>query len=249
MLRQLLLPVALLAAAAPAAAAPWRAEYALTVAGITVMDAQVLFDLDAPGYRVETRVRSRGVANVVARGEQVTRAEGAWRGDAAQPRRYATEGQWRGEARRTVLEYRNGQPVVRALEPAEDVPRTPIPPESLPGTVDSLSALALLARRVDRTASCDVSVRMFDARRLTEFSARTVGQEAAGLRCEVEGRQLAGIPTDRDPQEARRPQPIQAWFARPVANGPAVPLRVELSSRWWGRIEAHLIRLEPAPQS
>lgn len=241
--------LAALLLAAPAAAAPWRAEYALTVAGVTVMEAQILFELDAAGYRVETRVRSRGVANLVARGEQVTRAEGAWRGDSALPRSYATEGKWRGTARRTVLDYAAGRPVVRALEPAEDMPRTPIPPESLPGTVDSLTALAVLARRVDRAASCDVAVRMFDARRLTEFSARTLGQEPAGLRCEVESRQLAGIPVDRDPQEARRPQAIQAWFARPVANGPAIPLRVDLASRWWGRVEAHLIRLEPARRS
>ena len=87
---------------------------------------------------------------------------------------------------------------------------------------------------------------MYDARRLTLLSSRTQGQEEGGLRCAIVSQQVGGIPTDRDPADAVRPQAIDAWFARPHPNGPAVPLRVDLSSRWWGRIEAKLVRLERA---
>ncbi|MCW8086882.1 DUF3108 domain-containing protein [Sabulicella glaciei] len=241
-----LLLAMLLLLAIPAAATPWRAEYAVTLAGVTVMEAQVTFDLDGPGYWVESRSRSRGLASLVARGAYVTRASGSWRGDAVAPRRYATEGQTRGSPRRIVIDYENAVPRVRVLDPVEDVPRTPIPEDALPGTVDSLSALAMLARQVSRTARCDASARMFDARRLTLFAARTVGQEADGLRCELESRHIAGIPTQRDPVQAAQPQIIHTWFVRPHENGPAIPGRVEIATRWWGRVEAHLIRLEPA---
>ncbi|WP_207540094.1 DUF3108 domain-containing protein [Sabulicella rubraurantiaca] len=231
--------------AIPAVAAPWRAEYTVTMAGVTMMEAQVTFDLDGPGYWVESRSRSRGVANIFASGAYVTRATGAWQGNAAVPRRYSLEGQARGAARRIVIDYENAVPRIRVLEPLEDMPRTPIPEEAIPGTVDSLSALATLVRQVSRTARCDASTRMFDARRLTLFAARTVGQEGEGLRCELESRHIAGIPRQRDAGQAAQPQIIHTWFVRPHENGPAIPGRIELATRWWGRIEAHLVRLEP----
>jgi hypothetical protein len=179
-MRRLLLPLFALLAA-PAAAEPWRAEYALTLAGVRVMEAQITFDILGPRYRVETRIRSRGLATMISRGDQVTRSEGAWRGNDPVPLR------------------------------------------------------------------CEGSARMFDARRLSVLVARTHGQAEDGLHCSVESRQLGGIPTDRDPDAASQPQTVEAWFARPEEGGPAVPLRVQLASRWWGRMEARLIRLERAP--
>jgi hypothetical protein len=250
-MRRLLLPLfALLAApsmATLAAAEPWRAEYALTLAGVRVMEAQITFDILGPRYRVETRIRSRGLATMISRGDQVTRSEGAWRGNDPVPLRYSSQGSWRGTARQVAIDYVAGEPRVTTLVPTEDMPRTPIPRADLRGTVDSLTALASLARVVDRTGRCEGSARMFDARRLSVLVARTHGQAEDGLHCSVESRQLGGIPTDRDPDAASQPQTVEAWFARPEEGGPAVPLRVQLASRWWGRMEARLIRLERAP--
>lgn len=245
-MRRLLLPLLVLFAT-PATAEAWRAEYALTLAGVRVMEAQITFDINGPRYSVETRVRSRGLATMVSRGDQVTRSEGTWRGNEPVPLRYVSQGTWRGSARQVRIDYVAGEPRVTTLVPPEDMPRTPIPPTDLRGTVDSLTALASLARAVDRTGRCEGAARMFDARRLTNFVARTLGQEEGGLRCTVESRQLGGIPTDRDPDAASQPQTVDAWFARPEEGGPAIPLRVQLASRWWGRIEANLVRLERAP--
>lgn len=231
----------------PALAEPWRAEYALTLAGVRVMEAQITFDINGPRYVVETRVRSRGVATMISRGDQVTRSEGTWRGNEPVPQRYVSNGNWRGTARQVTIDYVAGEPRVTALVPPVDMPRTPIPASDLRGTVDSLTALAALARSVDRTGRCEGTARMFDARRLTHFTARTHGQEEGGLHCSVVSQQLGGIPTDRDPDVASQPQTVEAWFVRPQEGGPAVPVRVQLASRWWGRIEANLVRLERAP--
>jgi hypothetical protein len=238
------MPLVALLAAAPAAAQTWRAEYAMTLAGVPVVEAQITFDLSGPRYLVETRVRSRGVAVMVSRGEQVTRSEGTWRGDEPVPLRYASQGTWRGAPRQVLINYEGGEPRVAALVPAEDTPRSPIPGGNLRGTVDSLAALAGLARIVDRTGRCEARTRMFDGRRLTLFTSRTSGQEEGGLRCTITSQQVGGIPLNRDPAEAGQPQATDAWFARPQADGPAIPLRVDLATRWWGRVEAKLIRLE-----
>ena len=150
-------------------AAPWRAEYALTVAGVTVMEAQVVFDIDGAGYRVETRTRSRGLATLVARGHSRALAEGAWRNGAAQPRRYETEGQWRGAARNVTLDYPGGSPRIRRLEPPEDMPRTPVPEEALPGTLAAPRRTLLHAcARVWRLRVAKRRVRRAGSRRLRE---------------------------------------------------------------------------------
>jgi hypothetical protein len=115
----------------PALAEPWRAEYALTLAGVRVMEAYLTFDIDSPRYSVETRVRSRGVAAMISRGEQVTRSEGSWRGNEPVPLRHASQGHWRGTARQVTIDYVGGEPRVALLEPAVDMPRTPIPPGNL----------------------------------------------------------------------------------------------------------------------
>lgn len=230
----------------PAAAEPWRATYFIKAAGLPIAEVELRFSLDGPGYSVESRTRSLGVARLFLRGEQVSRSEGAWAEGVPRPRLHLSEGTWRGVLRQTRLEYgADGAPRVAVLTPAQDMPRSPVPEASRPGTMDGLSALAGLARHVRDTATCETAARSFDGRRLTQFQ---VAQEPAPpggprLRCVIEARTLAGYALDRDPNEARQPLRILAEFGPRAAGTPAVPERVELGSRWWGSIEASLMDL------
>lgn len=240
-----LLPLALALVAAPAAAEPWRATYTVAVAGVPVLEAEFRFTLEGPRYLVESRVRSLGLAALVMAGEQVARSEGVWHGGEPRPVLHETEGRWRGRARRTRLEYGpEGAPRVTRLEPAEDMPRSPVPEAALAGSLDTLSALLLLARRVRETARCDARATGFDGRRLARFEAAAEAPASAAeahlLRCVIEHRVLAGYALDRDPAQARGPHRIAVVFERPAPDAPPLPLRAELGSRWWGRIEARL---------
>lgn len=256
----LLLP-ALLAALSPlgARAEPHVARYDIHAAGMVVMRAAVLFDLDAPGggYRIVTQVRLTGMAGLLSSGEQVTSTEGRWQGVRPEPLRYRVDGTWRGAPRRIVLDYvAPGLPVLRVLVPPNEAEREPVPPELQRGTIDSLSALAQLTRTVAATGRCDVAAATFDGRRLAEVTAHTQGVDllpgrgsAPGreaLRCAFESRLVAGRRADQDPAEARRPQPAIAWLA-PVAPAPwPLPVRIELPSRWFGTIRIELVTVERA---
>lgn len=244
----------LLLLAAPASAEPWRATYFIKAAGLPIAEVELRFILDGPGYSVESRMRSLGVARLFLRGEQVSRSEGAWAAGMPRPRLHLSEGNWRGVLRQTRLEYDlDGAPRVAVLNPAQDMPRSPVPEAARPGTMDGLSALAGLARHVRDTATCETEARSFDGRRLTQFQvARDPGPQPAGapgLRCVIEARTLAGHPLDRDPAEVRQPLRILAEFGPRAPGTPAVPARVELGSRWWGSIEATLmdLRRDEAP--
>ncbi|WP_421995412.1 DUF3108 domain-containing protein [Roseococcus sp.] len=232
--------------AGPAAAEPWRASYAFAAAGITVMEAEVDLEIGGPGapYTIETRTRARGLGTLFFRGEQVAHSEGSWRGANPLPRQHRSSGNWRGSPRRTLLNYTaSGTPQVGLLEPAQDLERTPIPPEALPGTLDALSAMLKLSRQVRDTGRCEGQARIFDGRRLTQLNVTTdpVRDPAGGGQpsCVIESQIVGGLPVER-PEDAR-PMRSVVHFGNPAQPGaPLLPIRIELASRWWGTIQVTL---------
>jgi len=248
------LPAALLLALSvltPARAETIAANYAVQVAGLTVMDLETVLEITDQGYALEFRSRLRGVAAALGGGASTTRVEGVWQGDAARPRRYVSEGTWRGEARRTVVEWPNGQPVVRVMVPPNTEERDPVPEADQRNTVDNLSAIALLVRRVRRNGRCDGTARVYDGRRLSELTARSGGQErfapardewsGVATKCAVEGVYLAGYRRGEDVEAARRPQAGTAWLAGVGPGQPVMPVRVESTNRWFGTAVARLV--------
>lgn len=244
--------IGLLLLGGPAAAEGWRANYVVTAAGLPLMDAEVTFTLGEPGapYTIESRIRSRGVATLLFRGEQRSRSEGILEVNRARPRMHETIGNWRGSPRHILLRYgSDGAPRIVTLEPAQDMARTPVPEDQRRGTIDSLTAMVQLTHHVSRTARCDTRAHTFDGRRLTQFDVTTDPIAHVGdgglLRCVVESRLLAGVPTDRSPEEATRPTRSQLLFGVPQPGAPAIPVRMEIASRWWGTITATLTGFTP----
>lgn len=237
--------------ARPADAQRVQADYAVTALGMQVMEVRVTYDTSDRGYALSFASRLRGVAGVMGDARQQTTANGAWTGAGVQPARYDANGVWRGEPRRTVVEWQGTQPVIRALVPPETGEREAVPAERQRGAVDSLSAVARLMRQVGRDGRCDATGEVFDGRRLTTMTARTVGWvqlppargewSGRALRCEFEGRLVAGFHRDNNGPEARQPTPGTAWFGEAVAGMPPIPVRVESQTRWFGTMTARLV--------
>jgi hypothetical protein len=250
--------VVLLCLAAPARAESIAATYTVHAAGLTVMELHAVLDLTEQGYSVELRTRLRGVASIFGDGQQVTRVSGIWAPAGVQPLRYVADGVWRGEARRTVLEWPGGQPAVRLMVPPNEAEREPVPAMATRGTMDSLSALALLIHQVQRSGTCDARANVYDGRRLSEMSGRTEGLEqfppsrgewsGRAVKCRFEGRQTAGFRRDDGGEEARRPQGGIAWVAEVQPGRPPLPVRVEAPSRWFGTVTARLAQFGPPGQ-
>lgn len=245
-----LLGLAALAFSLPASAADLArrftsVSYATQVAGLTVMLTEADVEMDARGYRVDIATRTAGAYGVLFRGETRTLAQGQWAGSLIAPQRYAVDGMWRGTPRRTLMDYVMGQPTVLRLDPPNDEEREPVPPALQRETVDTISAAVLLARQATLTRACDVGARTYDGRRLFEVSSRTGGWETvpsgevpgfsgAALRCEFDGRLLAGFMLDSDRAAAARPQKGTAWLARLSPEAPMLPVRISFEMRWLG---------------
>jgi len=241
----------------PAAAqSPVRASYAAYASGLNILTLEAGYHLGRDGYRVEIALRTAGLLSAFLRGEQTSLAEGRIAGgDVLRPQRYVMDGVWRGTPRRVAIDYDGATPQVRAVVPPNDAERDEVPEAMRAGTVDTLTALAILARRIDETGRCDGSVATFDGRRRVDFTATTVGTETlvstgtapfggTALRCAFEGVQTAGFWRDQNREDAARPQRGTAWFARVVPDAAPIPVRIAAETRWFGTAFLYLLSAE-----
>ena len=240
---------------------PWPAtvhmSYSGSALGFEVMKLEAAVSIGESGYHVGVAFRTVGLLSIFARSEMQTTVWGDWRGGTPAPWHFWASGLLRGAARETLIDYDNGWPTVRTLIPANDGEREEVPEPARGETIDTLSAVAFLIRRVADTGRCDGRVRVFDGRRLTEIGAHTVGQlvladgEAGayageGVRCDFTGRQLAGFLLD-DSAWQHQPHDGAAWLARAVPGGPPVPVRLTFQARWVGEINLVLKSAGPGP--
>ena len=135
--------------------------------------------------------------------------------------------------RRTLIAYDHGLPQIRDLQPPQETEREPVPPELQLHTMDTLSALAQLMRRVAaRPARARPTVHTYDGRRVLDVVAHTGGPErleptgrsifsGPTLRCDFEGRELAGFLLGQNDPEHRRPLHGSAWLAPVLPDAPA----------------------------
>jgi hypothetical protein len=202
-------------------------------------------------------VEITGLAGVFASGDQITASEGFWQAGEAVPTHYRVSGTWRGGVRRVVIDWlTGGRPTVAALVPPTDAGQEAVSEDLRAHTMDALSALAKLVRRVAETGGCDLTAAVFDGRRRADYTAHSEGvdrlppDEPVGgeaLRCGFESRLIAGRRGDQDPDQARQPQPGRVWMAQVRAGVPPLPVRVEMPSRWFGTIRLLLVGVEPLP--
>ena len=233
-----------------------RASYAAYAKGLNFLNLDAEYAITAREYRVRLAYRTAGALGALFRGEQETRVEGRFVGDRPAPARFFSAGHLRGQARVTQIDYPGGNPVVRQLQPPNEDEREPVPEAMQAGTVDTISAVAQLVRQVNATGRCEGRSNTFDGRRLSVLSVRTGGQEVLestsrsvyngpALRCDIEGRLLAGFRTDASRDEAARPRRGSAWFARLHPDGPLVPVRFTFEAPFAGAATAYLVASPP----
>ncbi len=239
-----------------------RATYSAYARGLNVLNLEADFALTATTYRVNIAFRTAGTVGAMFPGEQVTTVDGRFVAGRPVPRRFDSRGVFRGTPRATLIEYVKGQPLVRALTPPNEEEREPVPEASQAFTVDGVSVMAQLIHQIAATGRCDGTATTFDGRRLSEVTARTVGPEVlpptdrssfagTALRCDFEGRLVAGHRRDADPAATRRPQGGSAWFATVTPGGTPVPVLVSFRAPWLGNASLYLTGPAPsqAPRS
>ncbi len=238
-------------ALAQAAALPVRLSYAGYAAGFDFMDLQAGIAVTPQAYRVQVSLQITGLVGMLFHGQSTSVADGQFHGNQAVPRELFSTGKFGGQARTTQIDWQNGVPTITQMVPPAEEEREPVPAAEQAHTVDSLSAMAALLRQVAATGRCDGAMNTFDGRRLSSLQAHTAGEEVLeqtsrssfhgpALRCDFEGRQLAGFLRDADQAELRKPQYGSAWFARIAPGEPPVPVRITFHTRQFGGATVYL---------
>jgi len=246
---------------APAGASAQVTQVQLTydtyAAGIEVMQLRAFFGLGPWNYRVSIDYHTTGLVGLFYRGHQVNAASGLWDEDHVEPQVFSGDGVWRGVHRITLIDYNRGVPEVKQLVPPQTSEREPVPSELQLHTMDTLSALAQLIRNVELTKSCDTTVHTYDGRRVLEVVARTGGMETLeptsgstysgpALRCDFQGREVAGFLIGQDDPEHRRPLDGSAWLASLMPNTAPLPARIAFQTRWFGPATMYLTSATPS---
>lgn len=250
----LLLPSAALAAQTP----DLQATYQVYAAGFHVADVQATFAIGPRRYDIQLRYHTTGVVGFFRHGHEFNEAIGRWAGNTPRPEDFEASGAWNGTRNLTRILYRAGEPLVERLVPAERRKREPVPRALQRNTIDTLSALALVIRSVERTGRCDDTAHTFDGRRASVISARTVGTDllsrsdrsiyaGRALHCDFVGRMVAGFKYNEDTPADRRPLHGTAWLAPVMAGGPPLPVMMQFQTRWFGKANMYLTHLQPAP--
>ncbi|SFC91206.1 Protein of unknown function [Bosea sp. CRIB-10] len=240
-----------LACTAPSAASAreLRLRYDVTVlGGVTLGEIEVTSLLDRAGYRIEIRTRPYRAAQLVGAAEQSGKVEGRWGRSGPEPRLYAANGSWRGRTYVSELHYLRGVPVVRRQEPSNE-DREAVPPELIRGTVDSLSGVAGMLKKVAESEACDGSTAIYDGRRrsvaVMTSSARVQVADhgplnGRALRCGFTVRTIAGFRHDDDREAAMRPLKGSVLIALREGGEFPVPVRFEVETRWFGTVAVQL---------
>ncbi len=221
-------------------------SYTGTAYGLSVLAVEAALATDATGYRVDVNFHTVGLLSMFVTAEFHSTTWGVWRGGRAEPERFWSWGHLRGAPRETLIDYRDGDPVLRRMVPANAAERDEVSPAERNHTVDTLTAIAFLLHRVADAGVCDGRERVFDGRRLSEIDAHTVGQVmttggmagtylGATLLCDFTGQQLAGFRHNGGDWQLQ-PHNGHAWLASPVPGGPPIPVRLVFDTRWVGGI-------------
>ena len=246
---------------APAALAQFPADlqlsYATYAAGLQVVAVKADVALGPSQYRIGVRYHTTGLMGFFNHTRQHTLVEGAWHADAPVPRQYISKGVRDGTHRATVIDYRNGAPLIRTLVPRDRPKRQAVPPSLQAHSMDTLSAIVLLIRQVTRTRTCNAAVRVFDGHSVSKLKAHTVEWEklphtsrsaysGVALRCDFTSRTVAGFKVGTDHRH-HHPLHGSIWFASLVPGGPAVPVRLQFHTKWFGDATTYLTAAAAQP--
>jgi hypothetical protein len=230
---------------------PTHVSYSAYAHGFNVIDLTASLALTPSRYQLEIDFALVGVLGIVFHGDGKTTVSGQFNGSHAAPAELYSAGHFRGAPRVTQIVWRGGNPQIVQMEPPADEEREPVPVAEQAHTIDTLSAMAGLIHQVSETGKCDGRDRTFDGRRLSEIAAHTVGEETlpangrsafkgTALRCDFEGKQLAGFRKDADQEELSRVQQGSAWFARVTPGGPPIPVQVNFNTPQFGQTTMYL---------
>jgi len=225
-------------ATAPSAADPVHLRYRVSWSLIPLLEIESRTRLDPAGYVMEVRMATVGLMDLVFQWRASQEVRGAVSQETVAPQSFKSESEFRGRRQEVDLGYGpeglDRERVEGSIVDAGE--RDEVPKELRRDTVDPLTAVVAVSRRIVDRGTCAGTARIFDGVRRYDLSYEDLGERqledaedftGRARLCRATMTPLGGFwrPPDREPDSLGH---IDAWWAPPWPGADPVPVKLSL---------------------
>jgi hypothetical protein len=231
----------------PVQADAMKLDYDIYAGGLFLVSGEMKLDLDRDRYSAGVEARGGRLVDLLSRWSYKASADGrVENGVQVSPEEFRSFRSQRKRKRALNMDYdKAGNVTVTAEPPQSELSANAVAPEFRPNTLDPVSALVGVIA-AGNTSGCAGTFPVFDGRRrydviVTSNGTETLRKSSRNMhageaeKCTILLRPVAGFERDRDEQDFFRygtDRRATAWFARPLAGGPPVPVRIQVDLEW-----------------
>jgi hypothetical protein len=201
------------------------------------------------GYRIAMTGHTSGMFGFVYHARWHTLAEGTWTEAGVLPQHFENTGVFGGQPRRVDIDFVNGNPVLRVLQPPDDGEHLPVPPGLAQHAIDTLSIMAMVIRQTGMLGHCGGTTKEFDGRQVELLELRAAGADdllatsrsswrGPTLRCDIAAHVLGGFFRDNKPE--LRDHVDSIWMAAVQPGMALLPVRMTAMTYRLGRTVLYL---------
>lgn len=226
-------------------------QYEAYFGGFHVASGRTEIQWTDDGYRATARARARGLLDWYAGWVGEAQSQGGFMDDGQPaPARHSNEGFWRGNVRANELTYgADGTIALQQVSPPDPNKLTPIPEETIPGTIDPITAILTLSRALRDAYECAGELPVYDGRRRYDLTLEPVGRRVLepnsysvfsgeALECRVSVERIGGFRLEQSRYTETAGERI-VFVASPIGDAPPVPVRIHVKTDY-GDLIVHL---------
>ncbi len=233
---------ALVATASPAQAGSIDAQYALSLAGLSLGTATLTGNVTPTRYSLNAQAHLTGLAGMVTGGKGAAAATGNFAGGRVVPGNYSLTAA-NSEMTRTVQMGMNAGSIQQVVvnPPLDAKPdRVPVTSEHQRGVLDPLAAVLMQSRAPSMEAACNRTIPVFDGAQRFDIQLSYAGTRNAAARegysgpvavCKARYNPIAGHRSERKAvQFMKNNREMEAWLAPSGVDGIYLPFRVSIKT-------------------
>lgn len=226
----------IISAPAQSAEAPLRFSFKGYSAGLLAARADGSLDTRNGRFLLSLQAGDAGISSILSWASRVD-ATGVLVPQGVAPQRFDLQNRRKNKNSSRSINYSNRMANV-SFSPEANIPaHEVISPSQTLNSVDPVAAFMAILNTAEQTGSCNLSLNVFEGKSLYQINVRNAGSEyisernlsyqGQALRCRMQLVPLAGKATR--PKNRSRLTDIDMWLAKPVSNGPMIPIKMSTS--------------------
>ena len=231
------------------------ADYTFYFGGFSILQAETTIELRRKSYKVVSKSKTDGLLNVFFEWSGQATSQGNFLESRLVPSLHQNVGKRAGNVRKTVLLYEsNGEIVSSDIQPPPDLSEVfPIPRGLLSETIDPLTAIVQINRRLERGMGCNATFPVFDGRRRYDLTLADRGEltlkqtpfsvfQGKALVCEINANMLGGHKREKSKYTTSSGEKL-VYVGRPLDGGPILPVGLTVETAF-GTLTGHLVSIK-----